>query len=243
MSAAPLDELTWPPGLVGRLALAIFSVSQRPVKEISIAAAFALLSGVCGKAFCVNGTGLNLYVIVVARSAIGKEAIGDGITALMNLLDEIPGAKHFVEMVDYASGPALHKAILARPSFLQVAGEFGRKLKMMSGENESPHQTLRTVMTKAYSKSGPGQWMDGITYSDSDKSLPAVNGHAFSFVGESTPGSFSAGLSPSMMEDGFLSRFNIMSSGCLYRSFRMISVSSDSSDARTRRTNARFAGT
>lgn len=205
------DQMGWPPGLAGRLAQAIYSVSQRPVLEISVAAAFALLAGVCGRAFTINGTGLNLYVIVVARSAIGKEAIGDGIAALMALLHDVPGAKDFVESADYASGPALQKAVLTRPSFVQVAGEFGRKLKMMSGETDSPHQTLRTFMTKAYSKSGPGQRMDGLIYSDREKSLPSVDGHAFSFIGESTPGSFSAGLTTSMMEDGFLSRFNIIS--------------------------------
>ena len=210
MSPAPLDELQWPPGLAGRLAWYIFNISQRPVREVSIAAALALLAGVCGRAFTVNGTGLNQYWIVVARSAVGKEAIGDGITALIDLVEDVHGAKNLVAQVDFASGQALHKEILMRPSFVQVAGEFGRKLKLMAKDQDGPYQTLRTVMTKAYSKSGPGQWMEGMSYSNNENNLPAAKGHAYSFIGETTPGSFSQGLSSGMMEDGFLSRFNIM---------------------------------
>jgi hypothetical protein len=200
------DYLPWPPGFAGRLANFIYHNSYLAIPEVAISATLGLMAGVCGRAFeTPTGKDLSLYIILVARSGIGKDGIHDGIPKLIDLA-ATPGAEYFIRSQDFASGPALHKALLMQPGFLNLQGEFGRKLKGMSNLSNAPMQELRTVMTNAYAK----DFLEGKAYSSSEKSLPGVRWPALSFLGETTPGTFSESQTPDMMEDGFMSRFFII---------------------------------
>ncbi|CAB4194446.1 Protein of unknown function DUF3987) [uncultured Caudovirales phage] len=206
-------EIAYPPGFVGEVADYIFRTAPRPVREVAIVAALGLFAGICGKSFCIPQSGLNLYVILVGQSGVGKEAMHSGIsTILRKLSSATPDAAKFVDFSVFVSAPALMKAVSENTSFVNVCGEFGKTLERMSRDASMDMNVaqLRTAMTNLYQKSGPNAMLGGLGYSDKDKNTSSVTGAAYSMIGETTPGTLYDSLTDSMMADGFLSRFTMV---------------------------------
>lgn len=210
--ALPMQgALPMPPGFVGALAQFIYQQAPRPVAEVAIVGALGLMAGVVGRAWHIPGSGLNLYVVLIARSAIGKEAMHSGIAKLITAAAaKCPVAGNFVDFNDYVSGPALIKACAQNMCFVNVAGEIGHKFVQMATTNDTNARSLRKVLTTLYSKSGPSDVAGGIAYSDQDKNVQSVSGVAFSLIGETTPGTFYESITDAMMRDGFMSRFCVI---------------------------------
>lgn len=200
-----------PPGVMGEICEFIYGAAPRPVKEVSIVAGLGFVAGCAGKAYHLEQTGLNLYLILVARSAVGKEAMHSGISYLVRDLSRvIPETTNFVNYNEFVSSSALVKSFKDTPSFVNIAGELGRRIAAMSKDMVGPLYGLRTTIVNLYQKSAPGSSVGGLEYSDKDKKAEIKGAVAYSMIGETTPGVLFDALTEEMMEDGFLSRFSII---------------------------------
>nr|DAN15697.1 MAG TPA: hypothetical protein [Caudoviricetes sp.] len=196
------------PGRMGRLVNWILSASYLPVYEIAESAAIGLAAGICGRAWNIPGSGLNMYILLVAKSAIGKEALHTSISKIQSaVMKHNPGIANFISFDEHASGQGLLRAVAERPSHVAVMGEFGRRLKVITTRDDGPLATYRTYLTNLYQKSAQGSTAGGLRYSDNEKNVTINGAVAFSLVGETTPGTFYESLDTTIMEDGFLSRF------------------------------------
>lgn len=198
-----------PPGLVGAVAEFIYEAAPRPVREIALVGAIGFVAGIVGRAFNVSGTGLNLYTLCLAPTGTGKEAINAGISKLVSAVrPTTPTIQDFVGPAEIRSDAALLKWIAKHPCFLSVTGEFGLRLKQMSAPNASPSEVgLKRVLLDLYNKSGHGNMLNPIAYSDKEKNTASISSPAFSMIGETTPERFYEVLDENMIAEGLLPRF------------------------------------
>ena len=200
-----------PPGFVGEIARYLYETSSRPVAEVATASALALVAGVVGRQYNISATGLNLYLILLAKTGVGKEEAARGIDRIVSSLrNTIPVVDQFIGPGTFASGPAVIRTLDERPCFVSILGEFGLTLQALSDVNASPHSVvLRRVLLDVYGKSGRNNALRSSAYADKEKNTKVVFSPALTLFGESTPETFYGGLSLSMVADGLIPRFLI----------------------------------
>jgi len=204
----------FPPGLVGEIAEFIYAAAPRPVRECALVGAIGLTAGIIGRAYNVSGTGLNQYVLLIAPTGTGKEAINAGISKLMKQVvgtieNGIASARQFVGPAEIRSDAALLKWLAKSPCFVSVTGEFGLRLKSMAQPNASSSEIgLKRVLLDLYGKSGNGNVLNPMAYSDKEKNTDPIASPAFTLIGESTPERFYEVLDEHMISEGLLPRFH-----------------------------------
>lgn len=202
----------FPPGLVGEVAQFILDAAPRPVPEIALAGAYGLIAGLTQRAYNVSGTGLNQYVMLVAKTGRGKEAIAGGVSKLMTAIKtSVPASAEFVGPGEIQSAAGLLKWLAKYPAIFSIVGEFGLKLKEMSSPHANIHVAgIKRSLLDLYNKSGKGAILNPMAYSDRDKNTPAIYSPAFTLIGESTPSRFYENLDEGMIADGLLPRFMVI---------------------------------
>lgn len=203
------DVLPFPPGLVGDVARYIYGSAFRPVPEVAIVASLALCAGLAGRQFNISGTGLNQYIILLAKTGAGKEGGTAGIDRIVSAVRNIvPLIDDFIGPATFASGQSIVKTLDKTPCFVSIVGEFGLNLQTYSDANaDSLSRHMRRTLLDVHSKSGRGSVMRPLAYSDREKNTQTVISPAMTLLGESTPDTFYAGLSLSMIADGLIPRF------------------------------------
>lgn len=203
------QDTPFPPGLVGELADYLLATAIRPVREVALAGALALMGGVVGRSYNVSGTGLNQYIMLIGRTGTGKEAAATGIEALVNATRQtVPMVDQFIGPAVFASGQALIKVLDERPCFVSVLGEVGLLLQQLCDPNAKAHmQAFLRVLLDVYGKSGHTQILRSSVYSDKEKNTSTVQAPAVTLLGESTPEAYYGGLGAEHIATGLVPRF------------------------------------
>ena len=227
-----LEKLPYPPAgtKLEKLCRWVYAASFCAVDEISIITGIAAFAGLFGHQYNVSGTGLNLYLMLIAKSGVGKNAINDCLDRLQQQVEKYSGSGGagggfcvekaqsdssmqiytFMTQQYYASSAALMSLFAEdnRRSVVSVWSEFGQKLKQFSvARADSRMAEMKQLLTSIYDKSGKDAYIGGIKYSNKTNDKVVKDSFAFSIIGETTPGAYEDGINSSMAEDGFLSRF------------------------------------
>jgi hypothetical protein len=211
---APIvNQVVFPPGLMGEIASFIYAQAAMPVPEIALVGAMALMAGICGRAYNVSDEGLNMYILLLALTGVGKEGAKKGIGKLMTEVEKLaPAVSTFRGPAEIASGPALTKYLAKdSPCCFSIMGEFGLRLHQMCNDQAQSHMIgLRRVLLDLFHQSGKGGSLQAHIYSDKEKNTDVLHSPAFTIFGESTPETFYRHLDESMLSDGLLPRFTIV---------------------------------
>lgn len=204
--------VTFPPGFVGELAQYFYDTSVYPLREISLVAAMGWTAGIIGRCFQVSNTGLNFFMLIVARSGVGKDVIHSCPNKFFDLLAgngmEFPNITSLRGPSEFASGQALQRHLQKNPCFLSVLGEFEVQLeKMMNDKSSSSEKLLRKVMLDVYAASN--RTSGSVAYSDNEKTIAPTIRPCPTFIGDCTPDIFDI-LDFKQITSGFLSRWSIV---------------------------------
>jgi hypothetical protein len=210
--SAPPRPATFPPGIVGEIAEYVLAASIRPVPEVALATAIAVTAGIVGRNYNVSNTGLNQYLLLLAKTGTGKESVQSSVDRLfVEVCKTVPAAERFLGPAHFSSGPALVKQFQERPCFMSVLGEFGHRLKAMTHPRANgAEKTLMAAILDIYAKSGWGQMLRSSVYSDKEKNTQIVHAPALTLLGETEPDGFFANLDESTIASGFLPRFTVI---------------------------------
>lgn len=209
---ATASGYTLPPGIVGKLAQYIYSSAVRPCPEVALVYALSFFAGLVGRAYNISNTGLNVYMLVVAGTGVGKEDGPKGVERLMAAIrPSVPAADDFIGPGAFASGQALIRVLDARPCFVSLMGEFGLTLQQLNDPRApSAVQLIRKVLLDLYSKSGWNNVLRSTAYSDTEKNTKVVNAPCLSFVGDTTPETLYDNMSMADIADGLVPRMHIV---------------------------------
>lgn len=206
---------TRPAGILGDVVDYILAQAPYPVYEIALAGALGLMSGICGRAYNVLGTGLNQYIMLLAATGSNKEAMSSGVNKIITAVanTEYPAIRQFIGPSDMASGTGLirHLSEAPSPCFVAITGEIGLRLQQMSSTNANAGDvTLRRTLLQLYQESGAGQTHNAMVYADKKNNIEPIHSPAFSWLGESTPEEFYKSLSEEQIASGLIPRFLII---------------------------------
>jgi hypothetical protein len=212
-ASATTSTIQIPPGLIGQIARFIYAAAPRPVPEIALAAAIGLMAGICGRAYNVSGTGLNQYVLLLAPTGTGKEAMNSGIDRLMaEVQKSVIAASEFIGPSEIASGQALVRYINEHSKcFVSIFDEFGHRLEVMSNPGaNSAEKMFKRMLLQLFSSSGRSQMFKPSVFADKDKNTKIAACPSFSLLGYSAPEKFYSALNEDMIADGLLPRFTLI---------------------------------
>lgn len=201
-----------PPGLLGEIAQFIYNQAPRQIPEAAVCGAISFLSAFAGRYWSVEGDGLNNYLLLLAGTGTGKEAMYSGIN---KLFDHLITTRGFIQVEDYrgpgdfSSGQAIlqHFADHTTNCFLSMMGEFGFKLMQLSNNDFGPNVTFKKVLLDLYTKCKPSGVVNQSVYSDKSRNTEDIKTPSFTLVGDSQHETFYEGIDESTLNSGLLPRF------------------------------------
>lgn len=220
------DPYTMPVGLTGEIAAFIYDQAPYPMKEAAIAAALTFMAGVCGRQFQFNGKGLNLYLMLLANTGSGKEAMSTGLGKVMDAIIKpgnptlepslaalgFPAAAAFRGPADLTGRGVTRMFSKSKAaetlSCFCVMNEFATVMAQMAdprGTNTGMMQFKRSLLD-LYMKSSQGNPYAGSMNADKESDVITIPSPALSLLCESTPGRLYAALSEELIADGMLPR-------------------------------------
>lgn len=203
-----------PVGLFGEIMRFIEAKAPHPMRYAAVAGALGLLAAIVGRAWNVEGSGLNVFVVLLSPSGSGKEMASKGPGILMNpVVQKTPPASGFIGPSDASSKPAIHRYISkARPpSFVMFINEFGEFIEpIVSPTASEAKQSTRKILLDLFEKSGWGSVLGKSAYADTEKNIETVERPAVSIVGDSTAAIFYGAMNEKNTAGGLFPRFVIL---------------------------------
>lgn len=207
LDAVPLwkdGDWTEPDGLIKEMADWIIQTSRKPNRPLAIAAATAVMSGVCGRwLYSPTDCSLNLYIVMLAGTTVGKNR---PLSAVLEIL-RAAGLDQIATTAKGFSVSAIEQMIVDHPCCVATVDEIGPSLlAKMSHFRANGHElAMRGALLELWSRErGMAPFSTHHRAASKAVQIPAPS---LSLVGTSQPEAFYKSLTAGSVTDGFLNRF------------------------------------
>lgn len=211
-SLAPIPP---PPGFLGDLCRWYMEAAPYPAPEIALAGGLAFAAGLAGAGYNCQGDPLNLFLLLTAPSAVGKDVLTTGTHRLVDSCRHHPsmftGTRLNADWINeiigptvIASGSALTKHLTRDfVSTISIQGEFGVELEKLNSANASVGMLqLRQMYLKLAASGTLGKDI----WADKAENTNIRKGIALTLLGESVPERIYESLQAIQVADGFMGR-------------------------------------
>lgn len=205
-------DLPHPPGALGEISRWIERDSYKPTKEGAIAAAIAYASGIAGKAWKIGGrTGLNNYVVLLGKSAVGKSTSINSVGAFHRAVTSVaPQADKMFGKVAPGSDIGFLRVLEEIDSLTIRYNEFGKMMAIASSGKPSPQKSVMDELLRLYDASEAGSVINSVVYSKKENNITISGEVGVSIIGDGVSSDYYKSLSGAMASDGLLSRLLVI---------------------------------
>ena len=205
-SADPLEPYTHVPGAVGDIVDWIVSTARRPNRVLGLGAAIGVVGTLIGRRVAgPTRSATHLYLVTVAPATAGKDHPR---RCILPLLESANAGTH-VHLGDIASQSGFNRVMRDKPLSIVVVDEIAGFLgRITSPKSSHWERRLSGKLREQWSCNfGAIGTMTAADYADTHIHCPAM-----SIFGTSTDAEFWSVLQGSEVENGFFSRFLVLSS-------------------------------
>ncbi|MGM4877049.1 hypothetical protein AB7645_38105 [Bradyrhizobium sp. 956_D2_N1_5] len=199
LAARKLEELTYPPGLVGSIIDWCEKTSERPSRPAALGAALGFVAALAGRRFA-SPTDLrtNLYILLLAESGFGKDHARQAVKRLAIASD----LKRFLGAGRVMSTTALRNSVMSQPAQLMMIDEFHTTMAMITDRRSSFSQLLAGDLLELFASANT--YFAGAEYA-ATKAADIQNPN-LCIYGTTTPDAFWASAGSQSITSGFLPR-------------------------------------
>jgi hypothetical protein len=192
-----------PPGLVGMIASYCNSITHRDVPLFGTVAGLVAVSTLAANQFVVSMPGgptpLNLYVLLLAATGVGKETPRRVCYEILQTVDE------FDAVTQAASDVGLLRKLQSRQNILWMPDEFGHYLRFAAGSSGGHQYAMMSLIMQLYGLAL--STLPGRTYANGAQNIPAIALPYVSVLATSTPLEVVKAMTNSEVVNGTLNRF------------------------------------
>jgi hypothetical protein len=192
-----------PPGLLGQMYSELYEMQIFQHIEFSHVTAIGMIAGIAGRRFNVNKLGLNMYLMILADTASGKDFIGKTIRRVLSTVSDLGNGMTFIGGQRFTAGKGLADELMENRSQVCVFTEAGMMAKSKSGDPAN----LTKALLSLYTMSGFNDYTGKEIFSEKEKGIKPMRSPALTLVSESTPSTILDELhSGNNLDNGLLPR-------------------------------------
>lgn len=200
-----------PEGLIKYVYDLSMRITGNPNPLFSLCAGFAFMAGISSRAYSFDGDGLNLYVVALGRTGIGKSQMTEALNYInRHIKTSVIGCFNWLGSCDFTAQSSLQRELIETPCFLTTVPEFHKSFRNWVDDDNK--YSIGPMIRNLYSMSNLNGVLPARSYSDSKNKIQAVESPCFSLLGECTSNEFWAEVEDEFVSDGLINRILIFES-------------------------------